>query len=346
MKHEPEEYLWDGSGPPDQDVQRLEQLLGRFRHSQPLRELPELRRTWWEGLWWSGPFRAAAFATAAAVLLILFGPWTIRRVAQPGEAWSARAITGTAHLNGRPLAGNDEFRSGGLLETGSNSQAEVRIGLMGRITVLPDTRLRRVEARSGRYRMALERGKISARTLAPPFTFVVDTPGATAYDLGCAFTLESDDRGAGLLRVTSGWVQLEFDDRQALIPAGAVSKLQPQAAPGTPYFEDASEAFRNALWRVDFERETPEARAVTLAELLATARERDVYSLMELLKYMQGPERRRVLDRALELLPPPRGVTRAGLLRGEEPMMNAWRKQLGLGEVKRWWIHWRDILPD
>jgi hypothetical protein len=63
------------------------------------------------------------------------------------------------------------------------------------------------------------------------------------------------------------------------------------------------------------------------------------------LRTSSGDERRRLVDRGLELLPPPAGVTRAGLLRGDELMMHAWRQQLGLGEAKRWWLDWRDILP-
>ena len=29
------DYLWDGSGEPDPEVQRLELLLGRLRHDRP-----------------------------------------------------------------------------------------------------------------------------------------------------------------------------------------------------------------------------------------------------------------------------------------------------------------------
>ena len=339
------DYLWDASGPPDPEVARLEQLLARYGLSQPLPALPALERRWWEPLVWSRAFRATAVAGALALLLLWIAPWTIRRVAEPGDSWQARAVSGTPRINGRALVGSDPLRAGGLLETDAASQAELRIGLIGRITVLPDSLLRVVETRHGRYRMALEHGKISARTLAPPFTFVVDTPGPTAYDVGCAFTLETDQQGSGLLNVTSGWVQLEVDYRQVLIPAGAASLLRPGANLGTPYFMDASDTFRSALARLDFEQQESAARLATLAELLSAARPRDVFSFQEMLRTASGEERRRLVDRGLELLPPPPSVTRAGLLRGDEIMMDAWRKQLGLPEVKRWWLHWRDILP-
>jgi len=343
---EPHDYLWDRSGEPDPEIARIEQLLGRYRQSAPVRALPALERArWWEVLLWSRAFRASAAAGAVALLLFLIGPWAVRRVAYPGDTCDARCLVGTLRINGRALEGSGILRAGGLVETDASSQVEVRLGLVGRVTVFPGSRLRLAEMRQGRYRMTLERGKISARTLAPPFTFSVDTPGPTAYDVGCAFTLESDERGTGLLRVTSGWVQLELDDREVLIPAGAASLLRPGGTLGTPYFEDAPEAFRAALARLDFGPQDAAARDAALTDLLAGARPRDVFSFLEMLRTATGEERRRLIDRGVALLPPPPGVTRAGLLGGDDAMIGAWRKQLGIGEPKRWWVHWRDILP-
>jgi len=343
---EDHEYLWDASGEPDPEITRIEQLLGRYRQPTPLRALPSLGRAgWWELLLWSRMFRASAFSAGAALLLFLVCPWAVRRVAYPQDSCGAFCLAGAPRINGRSMETSADLRSGGLVETDGSSQAEIRIGLVGRVTVLPNSRMRLVEMRQGRYRMALERGKISARTLAPPFTFVVDTPGPTAYDVGCAFTLETDERGSGLLRVTSGWVQLELDDRQILIPAGAASLLRPGGNLGTPYFEDAPEAFRTALARLDFGPQDAAALSSALADLLAAARPRDVFTFVEMLRTASGEERHRLVDRGLVLLPPPPGVTRAGLLRGDDVMIHAWRQQLGLGEPKRWWLHWRDILP-
>ena len=340
------DYLWEASGQADPEIARIEQLLARYQQSGPLRELPRLEAApGWQLVLWSRSLRACAFVGAVVLLLFLAGPWAVHHVAYPGDSCGAFCVAGTLRVNGHAVATSADLRTGGLVETDEASQAEIRIGLVGRVAVLPNSRMRLVEMRPGRYRMALERGKISARTLAPPFTFAVDTPGPTAYDVGCAFTLESDERGSGLLHVTSGWVQLELDERQILIPAGAVSLLRPGGKLGTPYFEDAPEPFRSALVRLDFGPQDAASREAALAELLAAARPRDVFSFQELLRAASGEERRRLIDRGITLVPPPPSVTRAGLLRGDEAMLDAWRKQLGLGEPKRWWLNWRDILP-
>src|SRR5438876_1202274 len=97
------------------------------------------------------------------------------------------------------------------------------------------------------------RGRMSARISAPPKLFFVNTPSAVAEDLGCAYTLEVDDAGNSLLRVTLGWVALQLKDRESLVPAGAACATRPGIGPGTPYFEDASELFRTALAKLDFE---------------------------------------------------------------------------------------------
>jgi hypothetical protein len=170
---------------------------------------------------------------------------------------------------------------------------------------------------------------MSARIWAPPRLFFVDTPSAVAADLGCAYTLEVDDHGASLLHVTSGWVALELKDRESMVPAGAACQTRPGIGPGTPYFEDASEAFRKALVKFDFEHDArPEGEPSALEVLLSEARARDSLTIWHLLFRSNGAERERVFDRLAELVPPPTGVTRDGVLQLNPQMMQTWRDAL------------------
>ena len=141
---------------------------------------------------------------------------------------------------------------GQWLETDGDSRAKIDVGSIGQVEIDPNTRVRLVETKPTEHRLELAHGKMSARIWAPPRLFFVDTPSAVAADLGCAYTLEVDDDGVGLLHVTSGWVALQLKDRESMVPAGATCATRPGIGPGTPYFDDSSEVFRKALSSFDF----------------------------------------------------------------------------------------------
>src|SRR5207248_7276935 len=153
----------------------------------------------------------------------------------------------------------------------------------GRVEIDAGSRLRLLANGPGRKRLSLERGTIHATIWAPPGEFVVDTPSAVAVDLGCVYTLHVDDSGAGLLRTTMGWVGFKLHGHESFIPAGAICQTRPRIGPGTPYFEDASPSFREALARFDFAKITPQERKAPLGTHLSDARKEDALALGHLL---------------------------------------------------------------
>src|SRR5204862_5666695 len=87
---------------------------------------------------------------------------------------------------------------------------------------------------------------------APPGQFIVDTPSATATDLGCVYSLHVSEDGTGRLSVAAGWVAFEYGGRESFVPAGASSRTHPQIGPGTPTYDDADEQFGRAIDDFDF----------------------------------------------------------------------------------------------
>ena len=49
-----DDYLWDGSGEPDPEIQKLEGLLGKFRHDSPAPVFPEIARRPAMGIFFMG----------------------------------------------------------------------------------------------------------------------------------------------------------------------------------------------------------------------------------------------------------------------------------------------------
>ncbi len=331
-------YLWDRSGPPDAEIVRLETLLAQLRHhgTPPALEQQERRQ--------SGPPRwtRSALAAAAGVLLVAAIAWYVLGMSR--SQWSVQTIAGTPVVDGvragATSAGSARLRIGEWLVTDGISRARIDVGEIGRVDVEPNTRLQLVEARSREHRMALTRGTIHARIWAPPKLFFVNTPAATAIDLGCEYTLQVDDNGAGLLRVTSGWVGFEGDGKESLIPAGAVGATRPGFAPGTPYYEDAPSGYGEALATLDFGAKDDPRRGEALDLIVSSARRRDGLTLWHLLTRGAPEERARVYDRLAALVPPSPSVTRAAVLAGDRAALDRWWDGLGL-DVNTWWKLWK-----
>lgn len=274
-----DDYLWDKSGTPDPEVARLEEALAPLRHrdrdwaaAEPTRR----RRA----------IVLAPIALAAAVLLAI-GVWNATR-----EKGPTLAVSG--------LAGTERLGIGHWLETDAQSRATIELDKIGVVDVDPGSRVRLVTVSEHEQRLELARGSISARVLAPPRLFVVDTPSARAIDLGCAYRLDVTPEGGGLLTVTSGSVELAGNGHAAYVPAFAACETRPGKGPGCPYFTDASLPLKQALRRFDFEGAND-----ALATVLAEARARDTLTLWHLQARTTGAERETILERLGALAPSP-----------------------------------------
>src|SRR5262249_48983881 len=126
--------------------------------------------------------------------------------------------------------------------------------------------------------------------------------------------------GVGLLTVKLGYVAFVKDGVESLVPVGAMCVTRPGVGPGTPYFHDAPEALKNALNRFDFENGGQEA----LAEVLVCSRERDAYTLWNLLPRVSGEQREQVFSRLVQLVPLPVGVTKEGVMALDHAMLEKW----------------------
>lgn len=239
-------------------------------------------------------------------------------------AWEVARLEGKPKIGSSLIEENGQLAVGEWLETDASSRALINVADIGEVNIGPNSRVQLLETRATGHRLALQRGRMQAVIDAPPRLFIVETPSAIAVDLGCEYTLEVDDAGRSRLHVTSGWVALETKGRESIVPAGAMCLTEPGKGPGTPFFDDASAKFRAALAKLDFENGGAEA----LAQVLAEAREYDTLTLWHLLSRTSASERGRVYDRMAELIAPPAGVTRAGVLRLDKKMLSLWKSEM------------------
>lgn len=281
------------------------------------------------------PFRRYALVAVVCIAASMVLFWVLS-----APRWSVEALSGAPRVANSLIQANGHIGQGEWLETDATSRAKVDVSTIGQVVVEPNSRLQLLTSKLTEHRIALAEGRIEASIWAPPRLFFVETPAATAIDLGCAYTLEVDSTGTTYLHVTSGWVALVRGDREALVPAGASGRTYPGIGPGTPYFEDASDAFKAHLDTID----TGGITRAILESLLTEARLVDTLTLWHLLPHLDTEHRGLVFDTMITLLTPPEGITRAGILALDAKQLERWRTAL-----RPYWIRstspfWLDAL--
>jgi hypothetical protein len=286
-----DQYLWDRSGPPDPEIERLERALAPLRlvprPADPSAPAP------WEDAMPATPARASGararaarwivaggLACAAAVALWLWragiagegtgpvaAPATVSAPAADTAAatWAVSVIAGRPRIDGAPVAGDSAaLAPGQTLVTGADTRVSLAVPRVGRLEVDPGTRLRLIsagpdreaagpdrEAPPGAHRVELLVGKLLVSIWSPPATFFVVTPAGVLVDLGCSYTVTVDGQGDGRIEVLSGWIGFVEQGRESLVPAGAACAIRRGRGPGTPHYADAPSAFREALAALD-----------------------------------------------------------------------------------------------
>ena len=334
-----DDYLWDPSGPPDPEIQRLERALGRLRTTAPKPDFSaigsagdRLRTTRYVG----SRFLWPALAAAATMTFMIGVAWQSTRST---ASWQVARLSGTPRIGLRGVSDASRLAIGETLATDALSTARVEVSTIGEVTIGENTRVRLVDARDAHYQLALERGSLHAVITAPPGQFVVNTPSATATDLGCVYTLRVEEDGSGLLSVAAGWVAFEEKGRESFVPAGASSRTDPRNGPGTPSYDDADAAFQRALEIVDLER-ADDRRRDALRVVVDRARERDAMTLWHLIPRVSAAERSTVADALAARVAMPGGVTREAVMRLDRDALDRWWDALGLLDTG-WWRKWK-----
>jgi hypothetical protein len=93
------------------------------------------------------------------------------------------------------------------------------------------------------------------------------------------------------------------------------------------------------LRQFDFEDNAPQQRATDLGIVPAESRKRDALTLWHLLSRADEKQRMVVYQRLRALAPPPSDVTKEGILRLNQVMLDRWWNELGVDDISVW-RHW------
>lgn len=291
--------LWNPDLVGDPELQRLEELLGTYRHESTAKEYqlwrhdavafggrdgrgadrtvsPEQRSPWWRSTVW--------VALAAGLLGVL--TWRVVGSGPVNEPNSA----GDTGLEGSFARGSfwvDSSREGAkTLRVGDevvagNQDLVIEVAELGEVTLTPGTRLRVEEDEEALSSLFLEEGTVVASILAEPRTFQIGTPAGLTVDLGCVYSVSVREDGIADLHVREGRVSFETEGRTVTVPQGARCQSIPGRGPSAPVFTDVEPEFEALVRRIE---SADPPNSSDLKALRSLARRKDTLTLYHMLR--------------------------------------------------------------
>jgi FecR protein len=313
------DYLFDGRGPEDPEVARLERALGTFR-SRPSQALPALPPRIRPRRW---PLAvAAATLLGVTFLLARSDPWD--PAALRVSPYRLAEISGHVAVEDKSGCALDIAREdpalppGAAIRVAKHGSAKLRIHRAGSVTLEENSQLR-IDSAPGHgedsgYLVHLDRGTMRASIFAAPRLFQVGTPAGIAVDLGCIYTATVLDDGATRLAVESGAVSFESDGRKVHVPSGAECVASPGRGPSVPVWSDDPPARNATLLALDTARD-PSGEQIAAAFESTDSRASLTY--FHLLDHPSEAVRQEAVAKLETIIGNRTRLDRAALLRGD-----------------------------
>jgi hypothetical protein len=305
-------YLYDPTAPPSDEVTQIERMLAPLRYAGAKPVSFRRRR------------RSLAFLAAAAMVILLVGGAGLWLWTWPSERpWTVE--------NGSI----DRLAVGETVD--ATQSLLVRVARIGWMRVAEGSVLTLLSTKSNHHRLAMTEGTVHVSIWAPPRSVAVRTPSGDVVDFGCEFILHVDPN-VTRVDVVSGWVRLDNERGEVLVPGGASSSMARSGMPSVPVFKSAPREFAEAIRSLE-----RSFSAADVEKAARSARRRDVLTLLVMAR-RHPPVRDRFVSRAAELMPPRNAelVTRAR--GGDAPAVESWISELPLPPVTSWVPNWRDRL--
>ncbi len=274
------------------------------------------------------PIGRFALAAAAAIGAVAFWFGT-QPLSQPtalvaaGPGFELFDVQGSVTVGSKAVTEGSRVRQGQAVCTGPDAKTKVAVADIGNIELSPNSELSLVASSAKEHRLRLTKGQISAKVVAPPRLLIIETAAGEAVDLGCAYTLKIDAQGDTVLKVTAGWVALEREGADGLVPSGWSCITRKKQGVGTPVCGSAPAAVRAALTRFDLHANGP-----ALSDCLKVCRKEDALSLWHLLSRTLASDRELVWQALAKLSAPPADARKEDVLKLQPRALTAWRQSI------------------
>jgi hypothetical protein len=253
------------------------------------------------------------------VLAIIAAGYYIYDYQKINSPWEVRTIRGTVLINGLPNRSNKIYQDE-ILSTEENSIAEINIPKVGSITVAPNTKIIFERTKDGDNKISLELGtvKISNSNYTP--SFQIRIKNHIVIDRSGEFSVTVDDAKNTNITVNYGFVEIQNNEENIFMCKGFICNIRNGDLACVPYRLEASDSLKKELIIFNAQANGDDS----IEKIIPLTKQQDAPTLLTLIPRASQLKRQSLYQAIANYFPPPEGVTRMGIIKGDSQMLFLW----------------------
>lgn len=256
------------------------------------------------------------------LLLIAVG-YLIYDFQKNNSPWKVITVEGRVEINGLQDH-SGKISQGQSLLTENSSRATILVPKVGNVEVGENSLIVLVKAKDGDNRILFRRGSINITNTSNMPDFSIEFKNYIVADRGGELNISIDDRDNARILVKYGFTEIEKNGDIIYLDDGYACEIRSGSRIGTPFRQDAPEEFRNEIVKYDYQN----GGENSIDKIMELASEKDMLTLLALIPKSPQVKRQLLFQAIANKFPPPAGVTRMGIIRGDSQMLYLWWQEI------------------
>lgn len=255
-----------------------------------------------------------SFAVFVAVVIYL--------ITSSSTSWNVSAVTGTTKIGDDIVKGAAGFAPGDAMETFGESYARIEVPDIGTIDVNPFTVLTNVDKKNT---LEIKKGSITAnfQNSKNIFHFIIPSANVSDFNLNSSYSITVSDEGISEISVSAGWVDVESDNAEVIIPKYYKVEVSKGKGCGIPFHFSADQEFIDLINELAFR-----SRETILSQIVKRASLKDAVTLWNIFSRVDHEYRKLVYKKLNELVPHPENIEEEKFLQLDEESMLKWLQEI------------------
>ncbi|UCH65504.1 MAG: FecR domain-containing protein [Ignavibacterium sp.] len=243
------------------------------------------------------------------------------------NAWNLSSVSGKPLKNKASMDSMEEILPGDVISTNEVSTAAIDISDVGRINILSNTSVTRLEEDNW---AELNKGKLKFNTAEAKDNFNIAIPNATIQNIefGTRYTVDVDPNGNSKIVLEKGWLRVISAGDDIIFPQKYNLKILNESGASLPYYSESSSVLVSRFEDYLFNGKENAA----LNSILESSTEKEAIILWNLLPRVKQDQRNAVYEKLYELVPHRDDISRDEMLSLEKKYLKTW-----LDEIK-WYL--------